>query len=181
MATPQHPHESPNRAGPDSGSPVHRVEELIDDVTAPEHPRKYATSDAPATSQDLRDEQRRETENMGPFGTQGQRQGIVGGGAIGGVIGALLFLPVGFVSWGADIGAGARFATMAAIGFLVGATAGAVYWGGRLPELEGETVNADNTPGGGTSMRDPRTDERGRPSDRPTGPVDPEHGTRPGG
>jgi hypothetical protein len=37
-----------------------------------------------------------------------------------------------------------------------------VYFGGRFPELEGETIGADNQPMDGTSLADPRTDERGR-------------------
>lgn len=159
----------------DNTGPVEKVERVIDDLTAPDHPRKYATTDAPATGKRmLQEEQRRETEDFGMVGTQAQRRGLVGGGALGGLIGAALFAPFGFISWGADIGPGLRFATVAVIGFLAGATVGAVYWGGRLPELEGETVNADNSPGGGTSMRDPRTDERGRSTDHPTGPVSPE-------
>jgi hypothetical protein len=144
---------------------VNKVEDAIDEATEPEHPRKYATTDEPASGAMLATEQRRETEDIGIMGTDGQRTGLLVGGAVGGLIGGLLFLPFGFISWGADIGPGMRFVTCAVIGILVGATAGAVYWGGRVPELEGETVNADNSPGGGTSMRDPRTDDRGRPTE----------------
>jgi hypothetical protein len=34
--------------------------------------------------------------------------------------------------------------------------------GGRQPELEGETVDADGRPSVGTTLRDPGTDARGR-------------------
>jgi hypothetical protein len=51
----------------------------------------------------------------------------------------------------------------ALVGAFAGATGGAVYWGGRLPELEGEVTSADNSPSGsGSSLSDPRTDDRGR-------------------
>jgi hypothetical protein len=34
--------------------------------------------------------------------------------------------------------------------------------GGREPELEGETLDADGRPSIGTTLRDPHTDPRGR-------------------
>lgn len=150
---------------------VDRAERLLDDHTEPDHPRKYATTDAPATGEALVREQRAETADMGVLGTNAQSKGLVFGALVGGTLGALLFLPLGFISWGDSVSSLLRFVTMAAIGALAGASVGAVYWGGRLPELEGETVSADNTPGGGTSMRDPRTDDRGRPTQHPTGPI----------
>jgi hypothetical protein len=37
-----------------------------------------------------------------------------------------------------------------------------MYLGGREPELEGETLDADDRPSIGTTLRDPHTDARGR-------------------
>jgi len=57
---------------------------------------------------------------------------------------------------------GWRIVICVSVGALAGATAGAMYWGGRLPELERETVDADGRPSSGSSPRDPRHDDRGR-------------------
>lgn len=142
---------------------VRPVEDAIDRATEPQHPRKYADTDEPARGRDLWEEQRRETDEIGLLGTDAQRKGAVAGAVAGALIGALVFLPLGFISWDGAGSTGLRFLIAGIIGVLAGGTVGAVYWGGRLPELEGETVTADNEPGGGTSPRDPRTDERGRP------------------
>jgi hypothetical protein len=37
-----------------------------------------------------------------------------------------------------------------------------MYFGGRVPELQGETVDADGRPSVGSTPRDPNSDERGR-------------------
>ena len=59
-------------------------------------------------------------------------------------------------------GFGAVLLVAAIIGAVGGGTVGALYWGGRLPELEGEMNDADNRPSVGTTLRDPNTDDRGR-------------------
>jgi hypothetical protein len=112
--------------------------------------------------------------------TAGQAKGAVFGALMGGLIGGLLFWPFGFISWGTDVGLGLRILTTAIIGVLAGSTAGVMYWGGRMPELDGETLSGDGRPGSGTSPADPNTDERGRPTaghdHAPTRPDDPASG-----
>ena len=55
-----------------------------------------------------------------------------------------------------------RIVVVVLAGALAGGTAGALYLGGREPELEGETLDADGRPSIGTTLRDPRRDDRGR-------------------
>jgi hypothetical protein len=43
-----------------------------------------------------------------------------------------------------------------------GGVGGALYLAGPEPELEGETLDADDRPSIGTTLRDPHTDARGR-------------------
>jgi hypothetical protein len=144
---------------------------LVDEHTEPEHGRKYATSDAPPSEDELKVEQQQEMADAwtGPgvgamTGSMGK--GLVFGALVGGLIGALIFAPFGFIPIG-DVAVGWRILLFAVIGALAGGTAGAMYFGGRMPELEGETVNADGSPGVGTAARDPGTDDRGRPSAEP--------------
>ncbi len=116
--------------------------------------------------------------------TAGQGKGAVFGIVVGAAIGALLFWPLGFISWGTDVSLGLRILTAAVIGAIAGSTAGVVYWGGRGPELDGETKAADGSPGVGTTPADPYTDDRGRPADTsdnaPTRSTDPATGAVPG-
>lgn len=155
-------------------SAVERAEEALDRVTEPDQPRKYAESDEPAPEGDtpeaaavLRAEQVREMgeswPGLGtPVMTDAQWKGYIGGSVIGGAIGAVLFLPVGFIPF-VDFALGWRLLIAAIIGAVSGGTFAAIYFGGRMPELEGETMDADNTPSVGTTMADPGTDDRGRP------------------
>lgn len=69
--------------------------------------------------------------------TRGQARGAVVGGLVGGVIGAVLFLPLAAVPVDAPVWA--RIVVVMLLGFAAGAAAGAVYLGGREPEIEGET------------------------------------------
>lgn len=99
-------------------------------------------------------EQRAESDAMGGAGlgfTPAQTRGIAGGGVVGGVVGAILFLPLGFIDIGGDLSAVVRFVVAAIIGFLAGAAVGAVFFGGRQPEIEGE---AQGTVGVGTDTTD---------------------------
>lgn len=140
-----------------------RVENAVDDHTRPEHPRAYAATDEPASRRDLRIEQRRETdEAFGPV-TRAQAHGVVAGGVVGALLGAAVCWPFGFVSWGAGIGLAWRILATALIGAFAFAVGFVVYLGGRMPELEGETMSGDNQPMDGTTPADPRNDERGRP------------------
>jgi hypothetical protein len=146
---------------------VTRSEEAIDERTAPDPgDRKYATgSDAHSTDRGvLRHEQQDEIAESWfgvGFLTYAQFKGGVFGVVAGGLIGALLFLPLGFIAWG-GLALGWRLAIAAVCGALAGATALAIYLGGREPELEGEMQDLDARPSIGTSLRDPHTDERGR-------------------
>jgi len=142
------------------------VDRIVDDITQPEHASAYAPDDRPArTTEDLQREQREEMEHAGVgtgLFTRAQTHGIVWGGLIVGLIGAVIGLGFGFIDWGVDVSLAMRLITTAVIGFLAGAAIGAVYWGGRLPELEGEMTNSEHEPSAGSSLSDPTTDERGR-------------------
>jgi hypothetical protein len=148
---------------------VERTEEVIDDHTAPSPgERKYATgAEAHAADQAaLRHEQQEEVAESwaGPgFGpmTDAQLKGLMVGALVGGALGALLFLPLGLIGWG-DVALPWRLGLAALCGALAGGTAGALYMGGREPELEGETRDVDDRPSIGTAPRDPHTDDRGR-------------------
>jgi hypothetical protein len=143
-----------------------KVERVVDDATRPEHPRAYADSDDPAHStRDLVHEQQREMDHagVGPgVMTRAQVHGIFGGGLVFGIIGALIGVPFGFIGWGWDVPLIARIGVTALVGLFAGAAIGAVYWGGRLPELEGELTSESNEPSSGSSFSDPSTDDRGR-------------------
>jgi hypothetical protein len=146
---------------------VTRSEEAIDERTAPDPgDRKYATGpEARSTDRGvLRHEQQDEiAESWFGLGflTDAQFKGAAVGSVIGGVIGALLFLPLGFITWG-GLALGWRLLIAAACGALAGSTALALYLGGREPELEGEMQDLDSRPSIGTTLRDPHTDKRGR-------------------
>lgn len=146
---------------------VEEVEEEIDRHTVPSRPgdRKYASRQAGDRVPDLRDEQEDEVaQGPGASGafhmTTGQWKGMVLGGALGAVIGAVLLLPLALIPFLDPVAARVGLVTLC--GALAGAAAGGVYWGGRAPELEGETMDADGRPSDGTTLRDPGTDERGR-------------------
>lgn len=146
---------------------VDSAEGALDRHTEPAHPpgRKYAPPEGGDDPDALREEQAAETAQPvtaggPPHMTNAQWKGMVLGGLAGGLIGALLFLPVALIPFiDAVI---VRIVVVAIIGWLAGATAGAVYWGGRAPELEGETMDVNGRPSIGTTLRDPHTDERGR-------------------
>lgn len=146
---------------------VAQTEESIDDHTAPEPGgRKYAPEGkgGPDDRARLRHEQQEEmSQSWFGFGqiTDAQFKGGMVGLVIGAVVGALILIPLGFIGWG-GLALGWRLAIAALCGALGGAAAAAVYLGGRGPELEGETTDADERPSIGTSLRDPGTDARGR-------------------
>jgi hypothetical protein len=95
-----------------------------------------------------------------PGMTGGMWRGLVGGALVGGALGATLFLPLALVPFMTP--AWLRLLLVVVAGALAGGTAGALYAGGRVPELEGEAVDADGRPSVGTTPRDPHTDPRGR-------------------
>jgi hypothetical protein len=145
---------------------VERTEQAIDRRTAPRPgERKYAPAErGPTTRGELRREQQEEVAEswfgLG-FLTDAQFKGAVMGIVAGAAIGAVLFLPLGLVPW-AGLALGWRLGIAALCGAVAGSTALAVYLGGREPELEGEMQDLDDRPSIGTTLRDPRSDPRGR-------------------
>jgi hypothetical protein len=144
---------------------VERAEEIIDERTEPPGDRKYADSAAGADAAALRREQQDEAAHAWvgpgvPAMTGGQWRGLAFGSLVGGAVGALLFLPLALIPFMEP--AGLRTLLVVVAGALAGGTAGALYAGGREPELEGETVDADGRPSVGTTLRDSHTDARGR-------------------
>lgn len=144
------------------------AEDRIDRSTAtPEHLPKYAErSDHQGDTDALEREGRRESDQSwaGPgvaVSTDAQWKGLLIGSSAGGVIGFLLFLPLALIELG-GLSTTGRIVLVGLVGALCGGTAGALYMGGRLPELEDETVDGDGRPSRGSTPRDPSTDSRGR-------------------
>ncbi len=96
-----------------------------------------------------------------PASTDAQAKGLGIGSLIGGAIGLLLFLPLALIPI-AGLSLSGRLLICAIAGALAGGTGGAMYMGGRKPELEGETIDADGRPSVGSTLRDPGTDSQGR-------------------
>jgi|SoiMethySBSTD1v2_1073268.scaffolds.fasta_scaffold11252_5 hypothetical protein len=143
------------------------TEQAVDERTAPEPgERKYATgarahtADPDALRAEQQDEIARSWYGLGVM-TDGQLRGGIAGTLVGGLVGALVFLPLGLFSW-TGLALGWRLGIAALCGAVAGATAMAIYLGGREPELEGEVQDLDGRPSIGTTRRDPRTDGRGR-------------------
>jgi len=146
---------------------VEAVEAELDRRTEPPRPgdRKFAGRGIGDDPEVLREEQATETAqtvtSAGPvLMTSGQWKGVVLGGLGGALLGAVVALPLAFIPFMDSVSA--RLVLVAVCGALAGAAAGAVLWGGRVPELEGETIDVDGRPSVGTTLRDPHTDERGR-------------------
>ena len=91
--------------------------------------------------------------------TNAQMKGLTRGGAGGAALGIVLALPLAFLPLGMPIAG--RLLLVAIVGALAGGTAGAVYFGGRQPELDGETVDADGRPSVGSIPREERNHEHG--------------------
>jgi hypothetical protein len=101
---------------------------------------------------ELRREQREEMEHVTYVHTPGQVHGALLGAIVGAVIGLVLGLAVGFLAFDAD--SPARF-VVPVVATVFAAWAGLVYWGGRAPEVEGETTTIYGEPEDGTSERPP--------------------------
>lgn len=144
------------------------VEQRIDEGTASEHPRRYADSDRPTNDpQVLQHETRREIDGVVagpgvPAMTGPMWKGLIIGSVLGGAIGAVLLAPLALLVDMGDVALWVRLLIVGGIGAVGGGAAGAHYWGGRLPELSGESLDADNTPSAGSTLADPGTDARGR-------------------
>lgn len=149
----------------DKPAATERVEKKIDDVTT-RSGAKYGNDDGDSRTQSLESEQRREAGEAWagpgvPASSDGQAKGLVVGSLLGGAIGLVLLLPLGFIPIG-GLELTGRLILCAIIGALAGGTAGAMYFGGRVPELQGETMDADGRPSVGSTPRDPHSDSRGR-------------------
>ena len=149
----------------DKPGATERVEKKIDDVST-RSGSKYGNDDGGGRAQSLESEQRQEAGEAWagpgvPASSDGQAKGLVVGSLLGGAIGLVLLLPLGFIPVG-GLALTGRLILCAIVGALAGGTAGALYFGGRVPELQGETKDADGRPSVGSSMRDPGSDSRGR-------------------
>lgn len=146
---------------------IDQMERQLDDRLAPEHPRRYADSASPTNDPaTLRDEQHREAAEIAggpgvPAMTGPMAKGMVGGGLLGALIGAIVMAPLALLPVMSE-SIGVRLIVVVGIGIAGGATAGSMYFGGRVPELSGESVDADNRPSAGSSLSDPNSDDRGR-------------------
>lgn len=157
---------------PNKSATTSRVEKRIDNATAPKAEEGDAHHDANGVDghrqgvDALESEQRGDSDHVWagpgvPASTDGQVKGLVMGSLVGGAIGLALLLPLAFIPIG-GLELGGRLIVCAIAGALAGGTAGAMYFGGRVPELQGETVDADGQPSVGSTPRDPRSDARGR-------------------
>lgn len=144
------------------------VEGRIDAAAASDHPRSYADSDEPTDDPAvLQRETFREIDGVvaGPgvsAMTAPMWKGLIIGAVLGGALGAVVLAPMAFLVEMGDLALWARLLIVGGIGAVAGGTIGAHYWGGRLPELSGESLDADNTPSAGSSLADPHTDAHGR-------------------
>lgn len=152
---------------PNKSATTSRVEKKMDDATEPDQRAHDATrTDGGYRMEALESEQRAEAGQAWagpgvPASTNGQAKGLVTGSALGGAIGLVLLLPLAFIPID-GLALSGRLIVAAIAGALAGGTAGAMYFGGRVPELQGETVDADGRPSVGSTPRDPRSDARGR-------------------
>jgi len=83
---------------------------------------------------------------VGPTGgimTDAQGRGAMAGGLIGASVGLVLMVAVGLLVPIADLDLAVRLGIFGVVGLFGGAVVGAVYGGGRAPELEGEATDAD--------------------------------------
>ena len=123
---------------------------------------QHTRPDAPIADEQVAEVERVHAAPAAPPMTSGQWHGLWVGVLIGGAIGAVLGGLLGLIPF-ADLDVGLRVLITALAGAIAGGTAGAVYFGGRVPELEGETTDADGSPSIGSSPRDPgATDSTGR-------------------
>ncbi|MGE3618980.1 MAG: hypothetical protein AB7L84_00835 [Acidimicrobiia bacterium] len=109
-------------------------------------PKYLEDVDGPPTVGELRRQQRREAADavgvpgFGPT-TRAQLTGLRRGALLGGLAGVVLFSPLALFAWG-GAAPWLRLLVVAVVGLVAGATAGAVYMGGRVPEIERETLDA---------------------------------------
>ena len=152
--------EQPSQPSRPAPGPVERAEGWLDERTMPAGNRPKGLEDAGATPsvEELRRQQRREIAHA-TFGTEGQTHGAIFGGLAGAIVGAVIGIIVGVAFFDGD--SPARIVVPIVVA-LFASVIGFVYWGGRTPELENETMTSTGRPGSSSTPRDPGTDERGR-------------------
>jgi hypothetical protein len=145
----------------DESGPVETAEGWLDEQTEPAGGRPKNLEDAgeQPTVGELRREQRREAAGATLAHTEGHIHGALGGAIVFGAIGLVLGALVGFLAFDAD--SPGRFVTPIVVTVFV-SWIGVVYWGGRTPELENETMSTTGEPQDGTTPRDADLDDRGR-------------------
>ena len=121
--------------------PPQKIEAAADRATEPDHGREYARhEDVRGDVVEAVREQQREIDEswagpgLGPM-TDGRWKGFLFGRLVGGALGLIILLPFGFLSWGGDLVVGGRVLIAGLAGALGGGTAGALCFGGRVPEL----------------------------------------------
>jgi hypothetical protein len=148
-------------AADDRSGPLETADEAVDQHTPGEDQTPKGLEDAHEvpTVDELRREQRREAAHVTYNHTQGHMHGALGGAMVFGAIGLVLGALVGFIFFDADSPTPYVVAAMVTV---FSGWVGLVYWGGRTPELENETLSIYGEPEDGTTLRDPGSDERGR-------------------
>ena len=113
-------------------------------------PRPKGLEDAGAepSVEELRREQRREASHATLAHTQGQVHGALFGAVVCGLVGLVLGAVIGFLAF--DEGSPARVVVPIVVAVFA-AWAGLVYFGGRTPELERETLTIYGDPQDGTN------------------------------
>ncbi len=147
-------------ADADRPEPVQKAEAWLDNKTMPDGNRPKGLEDVSGepTVEELRREQRREMENV-TLGTEGQTRGAFFGSLAFGAVGLVLGVVVGLLLFDGDSPGRIVVPVMAT---LFAGVMGFVYWGGRTPELENETMSTTGEPGISSTPRSPNTDDRGR-------------------
>ncbi len=147
-------------ADTDKPAPVQKAEAWLDDKTMPagDRPKGLDTAGGAPTVAELRQEQRREIANV-TLGTEGQTRGAFFGALAFAAVGLVLGALVGLALFDGD---SPGRVVLPVIIMLFAGVMGFVYWGGRTPELENETMSTSGEPGIASTPRSPGTDERGR-------------------
>jgi hypothetical protein len=145
----------------DARGPLDAADRTVDEHTPGRDGDPKGLEDAHdvPTVDELRREQRREAAHVTYAHTQGHIHGLLGGGLVFGAAGLVLGALIGFIAFDGD--SPARFVVPIIVA-VFSAWVGVVYWGGRTPELENETLNIYGEPEDGTTLRDPGSDDRGR-------------------
>lgn len=143
-----------------------RTEEKLDEASTRDGAKYGSGEGQEGQVGALESEQRREADQAWagpgvPASTDAQAKGLLVGSLVGGAIGLVVLLPFAFISVG-GLSLTGRLILCAVTGALMGGTVGALYAGGRVPELQGETRgetrDANGRPSVGSSMRDPSSD-----------------------